>query len=641
MKRILIWGAAGLGVIVLILAALPFLVSVDTYRGAIERAAHEATGRTLKIAGPMRLTVFPEIGITAQDVHFSNMAGGHAADMASVGALRIGVSTLPLLTGTIRVSNITLDQPEIHLEADASGRTNWTFARPAKTGEAGGGLPKNLSFSGIDIRGGAISYRDDASGKALALDNVNLHMDLTAMDAPAALTGDMIYAGRKITVEGHIATLQSLSEGGRTGLQLALKSDLLNAAFDGAIAPDRSLAGSIDASSPSARNLGAWLGKQMPAGGGLGKLTLKGKVKHTTGLTDLEQLAVTLDKITVTGALAVETGGVRPRVTGKLAAGMLDLNPYMQTGSATGTSTAGASATGWSRTPIAVDALRLFDADVALTVKGLLVRKLAIGQTSLHAVLDDGVLQTNLDPMTLYGGQGRARVSLDAHGRIPVLRANLAFDNVSVASLLGDMLGVSRIEGVGQLTLDVAGAGASTDAIVHDLSGKGALAVANGRIRGVNLGMVARTVKTALSGQATGDGASTDFTRMGGSFVIARGVLTSNDFLLTGPVLSATGKGNIDIGNQTIDFSITPKADVALADVSVPFRVRGPWTKPGYAPDLAGLAGGVVRGLASGQGAGGLLGGLLGGKSSAGSATPPPQKKETGMGGLLGGLLGR
>ncbi len=641
MKRFLLWVAAGLVVIILVLAALPFLISVDTYRGAIERAAHDATGRTLTIKGPMRLTVFPAIGIAAQDVHFSNVAAGRAADMISVGALQISVSTLPLLVGDIRVSTIRLEKPVINLEVNAGGQGNWTLRQSAEAGQSKG-LPQGLHLSGITIADGALHYSDATSGKTLALTNLDLHVDVGTMDQPASLDGQLTYAGQRLTVSGHITTPQSLSRGARTGLNLSLKGDLLNAGFDGAIAADRSLSGTLTADAPSARKLGAWLGKEMPAGGGLGRLSVKARVAHTTGQTDFTDLHLALDGMTVTGALSVETGGVRPRVTGQLVAGRMDLNPYMQQAGAKTDAQTPTPAQGWSKTPLAVDALRLFDADVTLNVQSLVIRKLTMGKTAAHVVLADGDLKANLNPVTLYGGTGQARIEMDAHGRVPQFSTDLSFADVSMASLLGDALGVNKIEGVGKLTLNVTADGASADAIMHALTGKGALTVANGRIRGVNLGMVARTVKTALNGDAVGGGASTDFTQMGGSFVLARGILTNRDFRLTGPVLSATGQGTIDIGDRKIDFTITPQADVAVANVSVPFRIRGPWSHPSYLPDLAGLATGVVKGLVTGGGqtGNGLLGALMGGNKSASPQKAPP-KKESPAEGFLGGLLGR
>jgi AsmA protein len=543
--------------------------------------------------------------------------------MASLGALRISVALLPLFTGEIRVSSIILDKPVIHLEVSPDGRSNWTF-RQGRPG--GGGLPRGLRLSGIAIRDGSLSYANAQTGKTIALEGLDLQLDVTRLDAPAALSGHFTRAGSRADFSGSIATLQSLSAGEATRLGLSLKSDLLTASFNGVVAADHSLTGTLAADAASARRLGAWLGVGMPAGSGLGKLSLSANLAYRTGLASLDALKLALDGMTVTGRLTVATDGPRPRLGGQLAADRLDFNPYMQSAASEGA--------GWSRKPIAFDMLKRVDADLALSAGAVLVRKLAIGKTSLRLVLVDGVLHADLDRMTLYGGSGHARLDLDDSGRVPQIRTSLDFSNVAMARFLGDTIGVRRVEGSGRLVLDAASRGASTDAMMRALSGKGAITVGNGQIRGVNLGLVATTVKSVLSAGATGDAAATRFSTLGGSFTIASGVLTSNDMRLEGPVFTASGQGSLDLGAQTIDFHIAPKADVVLANISVPFFVRGPWSHPRYLPDLVGLATGTARSLANGaSGAAGLLGGILGrGKSSSGSSRQ--------SGGLLGGLLG-
>ena len=52
------------------------------------------------------------------------------------------------------------------------------------------------------------------------------------------------------------------------------------------------------------------------------------------------------------------------------------------------------------------------------------------------------------------------------------------------------------------MTLDVTAHGRSPNAIMHALAGKGAVTFLNGRVRGVDLAGVARTIQGALSGQA-------------------------------------------------------------------------------------------------------------------------------------------
>ncbi len=624
MRRYLLWAAAALLAVIVLLAILPFVIPAGAWRATIERSAASATGRTLTIAGPMRLTVFPRLGIAAENVRFANMAGGQSPEMAVLGALRVSVDLLSLLTGEIRVSTVTLEKPLIQLEVDRNGRSNWTFGQSGAG--AGGGLPRGLSFSGIAVSDGSISYTNAQTGKSLVIGDLDLVVAVTRLDAPASMSGHFLRAGKRVDFSGSITTLQSLSAGAATGLDLSLKSELLQAVMQGNLAPDHSYAGGLTAETVSVRRLGAWLGADMPAGGGLGKLILSAKLSYKPGLAGLDDLKLKLDGMTVSGALVIATTGARPRLSGQLAVDRLDLNPYLQTGAAE------PAGSGWSKKPIAFESLRQFDADLSLGAGSLAVRKLAIGRTSLRASISNGVLHADLDRMALYGGSGHATLDIDAGSR--TLRNNLDFSNVAMARLLGDTIGVSRVEGTGRIVLNVASRGDSADAVMRALSGKGAIAISNGKIHGVNLGLVATTVKSVLSGGATGDAASTQFSVLGGSFTIASGVLTSRDFKLEGPVFTSGGKGSLDVGNQTIDFLLMPKADIAVANLTVPFRVSGPWGHPRYLPDLAAMASGAMRGLANGStSAAGLLGGILGGgKPSTGSGKP--------SGGLLGGLLG-
>ena len=120
---------------VVLIVALPFLVPMDAYRGRIETAAEHATGRTMKIEGPLRLMLFPHLGLRAHSVTLANVPGGRATALAQVGDIRLSVRVLPLLTGHIVLDKIVLDEPVIALEVDAAGNANWKFARrKRKTG---------------------------------------------------------------------------------------------------------------------------------------------------------------------------------------------------------------------------------------------------------------------------------------------------------------------------------------------------------------------------------------------------------------------------------------------------------------------------------------------------------------------------
>ena len=172
--------------------------------------------------------------------------------------------------------------------------------------------------------------------------------------------------------------------------------------------------------------------------------------------------------------------------------------------------------------------------------------------------------------------------------------------NVALRPFLKDMLQLDSIEGQGALTLDLRFYGNTPDAILHSLWGKGSLKAAHGRVRGVDLGRVAKTVSVFLGGDATGGVAGTDFHAMSAGFVLDRGILSTSDFALQGPVVEVTGHGGIDIGGKTIDFYVRPHAAAGGMSLAVPFRITGPWTKLHYAPDMGAIVGGAVTSLENG-----------------------------------------
>ena len=63
MWRYLRWVLAVLVVVILILVALPFMVSTDVYKTQIIAQAKQATGRDLKIDGKLSISFFPEFGV--------------------------------------------------------------------------------------------------------------------------------------------------------------------------------------------------------------------------------------------------------------------------------------------------------------------------------------------------------------------------------------------------------------------------------------------------------------------------------------------------------------------------------------------------------------------------------------------------
>lgn len=193
MRKLLV----GLGVLVVLLVAaaviIPFAVPVEVYGARVAALVKQATGRELKIAGPVRLSVLPMLAVEANDVSFANMPGARTPDMVALKRLRLQVQLWPLLHRRIVVNRLILVRPVIALEVDKAGHPNWVFGPTAAPSAApagsdaqptavGGGFGiSGLALRKVQFSDGKISYFDQRTGKVEQLNGINMTLSLRSL----------------------------------------------------------------------------------------------------------------------------------------------------------------------------------------------------------------------------------------------------------------------------------------------------------------------------------------------------------------------------------------------------------------------------------------------------------------------------
>ena len=639
------------GGVVLALAAiaylsLPLFVSTVSLKGEIEARVEHATGRQFHINGPLTLSLFPSLGLTAHDVTLANAPGGKAKEMVHIDMLQLSVKLWPLLHRQIEATQAVLERPQLNLEVDANGHGNWELVRE-RAEESGLHLPANTVFAGAAIRNGRVSYDNAKLGIQRTMDDLDADIDVTKLNEPLKAQGSFVHRGRRFTYRATVDSMRTLLAGAATRVDVSVDNDLVHAGFVGFLSSDGTAKGNGSLITPSVKALSAWIGQPVTAGKGLNGLTAIADIAAKDRRVSLSRIKAKLDGMAIGGSLVADLSAATPEVNGNLVIDHIDFNTYLDLGGApprAGRAPPGPPSGGWSKAPIKLDLLRLLNGHLNLTVGSLAVRHLHLGQTHIAAALTDGAMEAHLDPITLYGGRGKAFLSVDGRAAVASFRNQLTFSGIAMRPFLTDAIGVAQLDGTGTMTLDVASAGASPDAIMRAMSGKGSVAIVHGHVYGVDMGQVARTVQTILSAGATGNSAATDFDSFSGSFAIQRGILRNGDLKLTSAFLSMTGKGALDLGNQTIAYRIEPKASIGgrmnLLDVGVPFTIYGTWAHVKYVPDLTGavtgLFGSVIdKGMSPVTG---LLGALTGG---APDGKPKPGKPKTkGISDTIKGIFG-
>ncbi len=651
-KWIGIGAAAILGVLVLAVVLFFAFFPKELAAREAERRIEEATDRDLVLGGNIELTFYPALGFSVEQASLSNprdfdsparRGGAEDAEAPFIAADRIvfAVALLPLLSGDIQVKDLIFEGAELRLRAKEDGTANWTFPTDEESEEP---TLEDLRLENVQLIDSMITFEGAEGGEPLTFEDVDARLQLDSLDSPANLEAALNYRGERLNIESEIAAPRAVLEKGVTPMTARLRSAPVNATYDGSFnAETGALAGSIDANGSSLRRLLAWMGTPMEGDRGFGNFGVTGQMAREGETTALTETVMRLDAIEARGNLNLinqESG--RLRVTGALAAGTLDLNPYLP---APAQGEGGVQVeSGWSNAPIDLSGLRALDADLNLTLGGLQFQRMTFSNVALGLRVARGALDARLTRISLYDGGGTARLIADGSGAVPRVAIELDAQNIQAETLLRDAIGFDKIVGRGRLTASLIGVGASQSAIMRSLDGSASFTFNDGQWKGVNLAQMARTLQAMASGQAAaGEGGATDFAELASTFTVSDGVMATDNLRLLNPYVRLEGRGLVNVGAQTIDMRLTPRAvnnaqgqggDLNIAGLGIPFRVTGPWSRVSFRPALEDVVQNQLRDILSQRGGAtdnplGRLGEALFGRTPAVAPTETETPAET------------
>lgn len=641
LKTIGIAIGAILGALVLAIVLFFVFFPKDLAAAEAERRIEEATGRQLTLGDDIQVTFWPALGFSVNDAALSNPEG-FPTDEAFLAANRIvfAVKVMPLLRGAIEVKELILDGAEVRLRAEEDeGANNWTF--PTENNSEQENTLEDLRLDDVRLIDSMISFQG-AEGEPLVLQNVDASLALESLDLPAQLQAAFDYRNQRVNLESAIGLPRAVLEQGETPFSASVRSDPLQATFEGVFnAATGALGGSVDARGNSLRALMAWIGTPMAAGGGFGPFSVEAQMAHAGQQTALRDATLRLDDINANGALTLitqESG--RLRVDGAINSAAIDLNNYLAAPAQAGQEGVEVD-TAWSTSPLDLSGLRALDANLQLTLGSLRFQRMNFADVALALRVANGAADARLTRISLYEGGGTARLIADGSGATPRIAFEIDAQNIQAETLLRDAIGFDKIVGRGRLRASLVGTGASQAAVMRSLNGAASFNFNDGQWKGVNLAQIARTVQSALSGQAAGQGGATDFAELSSSFTVANGVMATDNLRLLNPYVRLEGSGLVDIGAQTIDMRIAPRAvnnaqgqggDASIAGLGVPFRVSGPWSRVSFRPALEEIVQSQLRDILSRQDQGSplaTLGEALFGRTPAPTPTTPAPETET------------
>ncbi|MAQ39255.1 MULTISPECIES: AsmA family protein [Thioclava] len=606
------WLFRALALVVLIALSLGgalLLIPSKKIAQIAEARFEAATGRKMTLSGSVHATIWPQLGVRTGPVEIANADWSKDGPMLSAKGLQIGVDPSALIGGEVRVSKVDVLSPNILLELRKDGTGNWEVTPPdaatstqtARPGTGEGGGMTAFSLDKAEISDGSVRWIDHASGQRIALTGLDASLALPSFDGPASLDLTGQVEGKALKVNGTLESFASFLAGDPAPTDLALTLDASSIGFKGTFGTAPLAAkGALTASVKDPTALAAIFGqtaRDLPKGLGRDTITAKGDVTlGADGAMQLRGGKLTLDgnALSVAGDLSFTKG--KPRIDAQIDAGALDLSALTgasgKAGAGGSSSGSGSGASGWSTTPIDASGLRVLDGKIALDASSIDFGTAKLGPAKAQITIENGRAVADLRQVSAYGGSVTGQVVANARSGFSA-SADLVAKGVSMQPLLSDLADYTRLDAKADLAVKLLASGNSEAALARSLSGSGDVAFGKGALEGLDLVGMLRT----LDLNYVGEGAKTIFDQITASFTIAKGVLSNDDLALKAPLLSAAGKGRVDIGAQSLDYTVTPTA-LSKADgtggVKVPLSITGPWAKPKFGLDMKALSGDKV-----------------------------------------------
>jgi AsmA protein len=114
------------GVLIVIVIAVPFFIDANSFRPKLESDMSAALGRPTKV-GNLSLSLLSG-SVTADDISIADDPAFSKTPFVQAKSLKVGVELIPLIfSKTLNVTEITLNQPEISLVHSENGE-KWNFS---------------------------------------------------------------------------------------------------------------------------------------------------------------------------------------------------------------------------------------------------------------------------------------------------------------------------------------------------------------------------------------------------------------------------------------------------------------------------------------------------------------------------------
>ena len=251
MKRLLIISGIIVGVLILVIIAVPLFINVDSFRPDLEKKISAALNRQVHI-GKLDASLLSG-GASASDITIADDPAFNKGPFLKAASVKVGVQLMPLIfSKQLKVTSLTIQKPDITLLKNAAGKWNYSTigaSQSQKTAPEPSGKAPDVSVDTFEIAGGTVRVGHSSghsAGKESVYQNVNLTAhNISATSAmPFTLSAGMP-GGGSLNVEGTAGPLNP-TDSTKSPLDAKITLKHADLAATGFVDPSSGVAGILD-----------------------------------------------------------------------------------------------------------------------------------------------------------------------------------------------------------------------------------------------------------------------------------------------------------------------------------------------------------------------------------------------------------
>lgn len=617
--RVFIWVASG---IILLLAALVLAVLLfdwNRLRPIINEKASEALDRPFAIEGDLSVDWrrypgasgwrgwIPWPIIAAEQLRMGNPDWAEGDTFVSLQRAEMQVSLLALLTRTVRIPHISLQQPEASLQRLADGRANWTFDLGREEQDEDEQSTWILDIGTIAFDQGQVTIDDAVSelmleahieplGEPMAFDELVGTAQTTGSTEHAfAWRASGRYQGQRVEGEGKAGGVLALQDADQPfPLEADVRAGSTRIQISGTLTDPRNL-GALDLqlklSGTSLSNLYHLTGVTLPdtppySTDGQVSAELKGENGATYHYRDFNGRIGDSD---IHGDLTYVAGEPRPRLSGSLVSNQLlfsDLAPLIGADSNEQKQARGSDARQPAGKVLPVEEFRTerwqtMDADVRVRGKRIVHNEeLPISDLDARVQLENG--QLNLTPLKfgMAGGTLEADIALNGANTPLQGKARVKARGLRLKDLVPDFEPMQTSLGELNGDADLTGTGNSVAALLGSADGQMQLVINDGTVSRSLMEIAGLNVANYLIARMFGD-EEVQIHCAVADLRFDKGSMTTPIFVIDTENALIEVDGTVNFATEELDLDIDPESKgLRIFSLRSPLYVRGTFADP-------------------------------------------------------------